>query len=181
MENVKKLEFNFVNEFMIGQIELKKLRELIITEYYNDHYPIYYEFEGSRGGFFTGTRTDLIDIETFDIEYYAHTAKWMNFAKKNQQLESFKILQGTLTCVHLEILMTKLPGLKSLEVEIVMVYKIAYERIIDVIGHNFDRFEHIKMELINYLQFQDKMEDRLKQMHPNVTYKRDGTSIHILK
>ncbi len=181
IENVKKLEFNYVNEYMIGQIELKKLRELTITEYYNDHYPIYYEFEGSRGSFFSGARTDLIDIETFDVEYYPHAAKWINFAKKNQQLEVFKILKGSITCVHLEILMTKLPNLKSLEVERIWIYKIAYERIIDVIGRNFDRFEHIKMELINYLQIQDKMEDRLKQMHPNVTYRRDGVLIHILK
>jgi hypothetical protein len=184
MENVEKLKFNFANEFMIGQIELKGLRELIITEYYTDSYRIYYEFEGSRAPILAGNRTDLIDIETFDVEYYAHTVKWMNFVKKNQQLESFHIIKTALklTCVHLEILLTKLPNLKSLEVQRIQIYEIAMERIADVIGRNYDRLDHFKVEIISYHRVEfDRFETRLQQLYPNVKYQRDGSLITISK
>ncbi len=186
MENVTKLDLNYAHEYMLRQIEMKALRELTIFEYYTDHSSIYSDFEISKKPM-AGFRS--IDIETFDVENYADTINWMIFVKKNQQLESlhiYHVLQDEpyqmLSCVHLEIMLTKLPNLKSLEVERIQIYDIVMERIADVIGRNYDRFEHFEVEIDTYnLAEFDRFETRLQQLYPNVKYQRDGTSINISK
>jgi hypothetical protein len=154
MKMIRKLEIDYVSDEMLAQLDLKELREFYLTKI-----------------------VSTVDGRVCDDDFLDHLGSWTKFIESHTQLEVLHVSHCCLGADLLLIALENLPSLKSLEF---LVYERDFnyysddpedlsdpyekrlaENIARLIGENYDRFEHLKLNLfgdsirrcvLNYLE-----------------------------
>jgi hypothetical protein len=166
MKQIRKFEIDYVSEVMISRIELNQLQE----------------FRVSRCTNFVGFVRNITHLEFVNLN-------WKAFIDQNSQLEYLRMPMCFIGVEQLQIALENLPSLKSLEVRLSGCnfgfatdfaklsdeeFKEQYkkeqaERAAQLIGENYDRLEHLKLDLCwDTSELETIMSNYLKKRYPGV-------------
>jgi hypothetical protein len=145
MKQIRKFEMDYMNDTMIGQLDLKQLREFHMSQWVFDF--------------------GLGDEYRFDDDQMDRMANWLSFIRSSPQLEVLNVPNWDLSIEHLQIALENLPLLKCLNFKVVGYsfgligdrpditeylpqYKLEQaEKTARLIGENYDRFGNLRLEL----------------------------------
>jgi hypothetical protein len=156
---------------MLEQIQLEQLQEIIVLDFLSFENRIDEKFELSED-------FEVFNMEDFDMETDQRTVNWKNFAEKHQLLESLELDFHTIVDLH--ILLEKLPKLRSLKIEQVVVFPCTFEATADLIVKCYDRLEHFKIGFcIDNRASREMFGKYLKESYPTIQYTRDKYGFYI--
>jgi hypothetical protein len=159
MKQIRKLEMDYMNEEKLAQLDLKQLQELHVTGWVNDVW------------------------NNSDLEF------WSTFISNHSQLSVLHRPYCSLNVEKLQITLENLPLLKSLELGVkdfnfgfltdrtkfsdekflAQYKKEQVERAAQLIGENYDRFDHLKLYFPEEsCGIETDMLDHLKKYYPGV-------------
>jgi hypothetical protein len=141
MTKIRKLEIEYILEEMLVQLELKEMREFLV----------------------------------FEESEFIQLASWKTFIENNSKLEILHMPYCKIGLQHLLDTLENLPLLKSLELTVdgftdflARYDKEHAEKAAKLIGENYHRFEHLKLEFYDASGIERNILDFLGKYYPGV-------------